>query len=165
MFLPWHRIFTSIFEKDIQNILGNSSFALPYFDWGSVSSTWYEPSSVVFSASHFGTTGYNNNGCVPDGIVSNWTPYDGRNCLKRFSPPSSDPYNVVMYSESWMLSAITTNPSTGTAYTNWNDFSYLIDSFPHVSSIFFHLPFVIILIQTKNIGIFSCGCRIRRHNW
>lgn len=32
-FLPWHREFILRFERDLQNVLGDNDFGLPYWDW------------------------------------------------------------------------------------------------------------------------------------
>ncbi|MEP7157168.1 MAG: tyrosinase family protein, partial [Betaproteobacteria bacterium] len=32
-FLPWHRLFLLDFERDMQRVLGDDTFALPYWDW------------------------------------------------------------------------------------------------------------------------------------
>lgn len=32
-FLPWHRVFIYLLEKDLQDVSGNPSLSLPYWDW------------------------------------------------------------------------------------------------------------------------------------
>jgi tyrosinase len=32
-FLPWHRSFILLFERDLQSTSGDPSLALPYWDW------------------------------------------------------------------------------------------------------------------------------------
>jgi tyrosinase len=33
VFLPWHRFMLSLFEANLQRVLGDASFGLPYWDW------------------------------------------------------------------------------------------------------------------------------------
>ncbi len=33
VFLPWHRMYLIRFEEELQRVLGNSDFGLPYWDW------------------------------------------------------------------------------------------------------------------------------------
>jgi tyrosinase len=34
IFLPWHRVMLILFERNLQRVLGDTTFGLPYWDWG-----------------------------------------------------------------------------------------------------------------------------------
>ena len=42
-FLPWHREFLTLFERDMQNALKKSSYALPYWDWTDTTHNLFTP--------------------------------------------------------------------------------------------------------------------------
>ncbi len=49
-FLPWHRKFLDLFEKDLQTVSLKPELALPYWDWT-------DPTSTPFVADFFGGSG------------------------------------------------------------------------------------------------------------
>ena len=134
MFFPWHRVFIRILEQDIQSIMGNTAFGLPYFSWGTNANNWNLPSSGILTSTLFGTSGISNpNFCVKNGVASSWIATDG-SCLRRlFDGNSISATNVNLYTESWLLSTLSADPSTGRAYTSFNAFSQQIDYYPHGS--------------------------------
>lgn len=69
-FLPWHRWFLLQFEQNIQSILNDSSFSLPYWDWT------HDPELPSFLGPLKGD-------CIIDPAwMANWTSSEGR-CIKR----------------------------------------------------------------------------------
>ena len=81
-FLPWHRLFTRVFEIALQKASGDSTMAIPYWDW---SRDAKDPaSSPVFNPSTFGTNGRPSDECVYDGSFTNWQCYyPETHCLQR----------------------------------------------------------------------------------
>jgi hypothetical protein len=100
-FLPWHRLFLSLFEQDLRNISGNKSLTLPYWSWGGDSSTWFKKSGIL-SPTLFGTTGsLQNSYCVNDGFMNGtWVPVDGQSnpCLMRTYNATNE---TSLYNEEW----------------------------------------------------------------
>jgi tyrosinase len=45
-FLPWHRQFLLQFEQDLQQVLDDATFALPYWDWSSDQATLTDPGAA-----------------------------------------------------------------------------------------------------------------------
>ena len=70
-FLPWHRAYLLYFETEMQYLLGDPSFALPYWDW-----TKQDPNASIFQDDLFGSTNICINKSCPKDIVSehfgNW---------------------------------------------------------------------------------------------
>lgn len=57
-FLPWHRAMLHSFERDLQIMLGNDQFALPYWDWSADEATLADPTtSALWSAACVGGNG------------------------------------------------------------------------------------------------------------
>ncbi|KAJ3075858.1 hypothetical protein HK102_005520, partial [Quaeritorhiza haematococci] len=68
-FLPWHRWFLRLFEKELQVI--DQKVVVPYWDW-SIDSQAPER-SPLFSPNYFGGNGQGPDNCVQDGKFWNWT--------------------------------------------------------------------------------------------
>jgi tyrosinase len=59
MFLPWHRVFLLFLEQNIQRVLGDLTFGLPYWDW-SVDGSFLpavQPNSLIWTDSWLGGGG------------------------------------------------------------------------------------------------------------
>jgi tyrosinase len=57
-FLPWHRSFILLFERDLQSTSGDSSLALPYWDWAADQDSGTLPNSwAVWSSDLMGGDG------------------------------------------------------------------------------------------------------------
>ena len=60
-FLPWHRAFGYLFEKELQEIMNDTSFRLPYWDLTNEASTF----AALFDESFLGGDGdINNNNLI-----------------------------------------------------------------------------------------------------
>ncbi|MFE0732085.1 tyrosinase family protein [Streptomyces antibioticus] len=67
-FLPWHRLYLSRFEKNLQLI--DPRVVLPYWDWSRDAAA--PERSPVLSAAYFGGTGRPQDGVVVGGAFANW---------------------------------------------------------------------------------------------
>ncbi|KAI9201901.1 uncharacterized protein BJ171DRAFT_629745 [Polychytrium aggregatum] len=67
-FLPWHRLFTLLYEKALQSTNPNGGIVLPYWDW-TIDSQAPEQSSVF---AQFGGNGVAPNYCVTNGAFAGW---------------------------------------------------------------------------------------------
>ncbi|KAJ3205230.1 hypothetical protein HDU67_008978 [Dinochytrium kinnereticum] len=133
-FLPWHRYYTALLEKDLQIVLQNSTFAYPFWNWGTDASTWNRVETGILTPEWFGTTGNGNEeGCVVDGFSKGrWIPNEGRsNCLIRGYYPDADDESVSLYTEDYMLLALQVNPWTSENYTNYDGFREILEALPH----------------------------------
>ncbi|KAJ3348873.1 hypothetical protein HDU83_001000 [Entophlyctis luteolus] len=133
VFLPWHRMFLWSLEQDLKVLTSNSSFALPYYGWGTDSSDWWLASTGIFNASAFGTfSPTTGNYCVPDGVAASWVPND-EPCIQRFgvtnyiSNPTGIDYNGVTLTDQFMLAITQINPATLLPYTDFNDARWAIE--------------------------------------
>ena len=109
-FLPWHRYYTWVFERELQRVSGSCLF-VPYWDWERTGSL-----ATVLGPNSFGTE---NPGCVTDGIASGWNGDNG--CLTRaFNQRFSFTRDVEV------LSRITNSP-------NFADFSVELEGAPHTA--------------------------------
>ncbi|KAJ3105133.1 hypothetical protein HDU97_008415 [Phlyctochytrium planicorne] len=134
-FLPWHRYFIAVIERDLQTYLQNSTFAFPYWAWGSDATTWQLKETGILTPERFGTTGQSSDAyCVRDGFMNNtWTPTDAE-CLKRGY--DSVKGRASAYTEDYMLAAVMVNPQGQKPYTSYNEFRTMVESAPHNS---FHM--------------------------
>ena len=78
-FFVWHRHFLLLFEKELQKVLNDPSFAFPYWEWTIDSQAPEE--SPLMQPNSFGTLG-GRDGCVRDGAFANWR-IPGGGCLQR----------------------------------------------------------------------------------
>jgi Common central domain of tyrosinase len=109
-FLPWHRYYTWVFERELQRVTG-SCITVPYWDWERAGSI-----ATVLGPNSFGSE---NPGCVTDGIASGWN--DNNGCLERaFRRQFSLSTGVEV------LSRITNSPT-------FVDFSVLLEGAPHTA--------------------------------
>ncbi|KAI9294853.1 Di-copper centre-containing protein, partial [Neoconidiobolus thromboides FSU 785] len=95
-FLPWHRYYIRLYEKELQKI--DSSVHLPYWDWSKDYD--YPANSAVLSNSYMGANGdRSRNYCLNSGKFSGlYVNYPKLHCLQRrydqgssvssFTPPS-----------------------------------------------------------------------------
>src|SRR5215216_6452833 len=71
-FLPWHRQYLLMIEKDLQDVSGDPSLTIPYWDWTKENS----PSSSLWDADFMGGNGTGADGRVTTGPFSadagNW---------------------------------------------------------------------------------------------
>jgi tyrosinase len=65
-FLPWHRRFLLDFERDLQQISGNASMGLPYWDWSQTRDTTRYP----FSDTFLGGNGDPNSGSQGNAVIT-----------------------------------------------------------------------------------------------
>jgi len=71
-FLPWHRVQLMMYEKALQEVSGDSSLAIPYWDFVTDSSLEHPASADMWSAAHgIGGTG-REDGVVVDGPFAYW---------------------------------------------------------------------------------------------
>ena len=76
-FLPWHRWFLWVYERELQRVSGSCSVTVPYWDWERGDSL-----PIMLKSWTFGTR--NRGGCVPNGIAEDWDPAQpGERCLFR----------------------------------------------------------------------------------
>jgi hypothetical protein len=107
-FLPWHRYYTWVFERELQRATG-SCITVPYWDWERSLESVLGPN----------TFGSENAGCVTDGIASGWNGDNG--CLTRaFNQRISTSRDVEV------LSRITNSPTMA-------EFSAELEGAPHTS--------------------------------
>jgi tyrosinase len=59
VFLPWHRVMLLLLEQNLQRVLGDATFALPYWDWAADGDKAIasQPSSPIWAANCLGGTG------------------------------------------------------------------------------------------------------------
>ena len=59
IFLAWHRVMLMIFEQNLQRVLSDSSFALPYWDWATDGDLppSQQVNATIWSASYLGNDG------------------------------------------------------------------------------------------------------------
>ncbi len=59
VFLPWHRVMLLLLEQNLQRVLGNPNFGLPYWDWAADGDKpqAQQPTSRIWSASFMGGGG------------------------------------------------------------------------------------------------------------
>ncbi|KAJ3105134.1 hypothetical protein HDU97_008416 [Phlyctochytrium planicorne] len=131
-FLPWHRYFSALLEKDMQDYLKNATFAFPYWAWGSNSDNWNMPETGMLTPENFGTSSYNSpTYCVDDGFMNKtWVTYGG-GCITRYIQ-TQEPESI-MYSEAYMLSAISMSPKTNATYKSFDEFQDILADGPHNS--------------------------------
>ncbi|KAJ3409481.1 hypothetical protein HDV05_004425 [Chytridiales sp. JEL 0842] len=128
-FLPWHRYFLMVLEKDLQTVLNNPNFGLPYWAWELDSTDWFRPEKGILSPDAFGTTGRNNpNGCVTDGRFRAENT-DGQ-CLQRYFKQDGGHVRggAQIYSEDFMYALM-----LNTTYGNFEAFRSTLESVPHGS--------------------------------
>ncbi|KAI9351235.1 hypothetical protein BDR26DRAFT_929729 [Obelidium mucronatum] len=134
-FLPWHRVFLRLFEQELQQVLNDPTFGLPYWAWGADSATWYLPETGILTATNFGTTGlFTQNHCLPsNSAFANWTT-TYNTCITRYfstatlTTDSSD--QDALFSETIMLTALQINPETAQPYASYTEFNDFIN-LPH----------------------------------
>lgn len=88
-FLPWHRQFIINFERDLQGVLNDPKFMLPYWRWEFDSQA--PERSFLMQSNSFGTNGNRRNPCIVDGKFANWIAQDG-GCLYRGGSKRIDPW-------------------------------------------------------------------------
>lgn len=111
-FLPWHRWFLWVFERELQSISG-SCVTIPYWD-----AERGDTLPIVLRASTFGTN--NGGGCATDGIANGWAmAQPGRNCLERDFDAS-----ISFSRDAEVLSRVTNNVA-------FADFTVAIEGSPH----------------------------------
>ncbi|KAJ3105132.1 hypothetical protein HDU97_008414 [Phlyctochytrium planicorne] len=131
LFLPWHRYYSAILETDLQAVTGNPNFALPYWAWGTDSTTWALASTGILTKDRFGTTGQSSTNCVTDGFMKGtWVPND-QSCLARGYDAQNNDQGVATYTEDFILAAIKTNPRTRQPYTDYDGFRTIVEGLPH----------------------------------
>jgi hypothetical protein len=129
MFLPWHRYYLMVFERDLQVASGNPNLGLPYWSWELDSSDWYRPSKGILSPDAFGTSGFRTrDGCVRDGVF-NARLTDGQ-CITRYYNPAggNNGMGMTVLSEVAMEALLLT-----TNYRNFDGFRDAIENVPHGS--------------------------------
>lgn len=59
VFAPWHRVMLLLLEQNLQRVLGDASFGLPYWDWAADGDkpVGQQPSATIWSASYLGGSG------------------------------------------------------------------------------------------------------------
>ncbi len=59
IFLPWHRVFLLFFEQNLQRVLGDPNFGLPYWDWSAdgTAPPALQPNSPIWSPDWLGGGG------------------------------------------------------------------------------------------------------------
>ncbi|KAJ3380781.1 hypothetical protein HDU92_005776 [Lobulomyces angularis] len=105
-FLPWHRAYLRAFELEMQKVLENPNYSLPYWEW---TLDFEEPEKApVWGPDKFGGNGQGEHMCVVDGKFANFTskiftisPFEPRNntklngCLQRdFRPRTMETAGV-----------------------------------------------------------------------
>jgi len=90
-FLPWHRKFLAVYEKHLQDVSGDPSITVPYFNWAQYAAA--PQSAPIFKKTDisFGHRGDSTkNFCMTTGITKNWkkvfptaNPNVAGECIKR----------------------------------------------------------------------------------
>ncbi|ORY37632.1 Di-copper centre-containing protein [Rhizoclosmatium globosum] len=127
VFFPWHRYYLNYLEEEMQTLLKNSSFALPYWSWST------HPSKLTstlgpLSPEFLGTTGRPTpsrpkklTGCVRDGLVSNWTALHSP-CISRLYDPPQDRFNFSQWDHLRLAQELLLNEN-GSPWTDYEAFS------------------------------------------
>ncbi|KAJ3213092.1 hypothetical protein HK099_007578 [Clydaea vesicula] len=69
-FLPWHRIFLRSLEVEMQKVLNQPEYSLPYWN---KALDWDAPEKApIWGPTKFGGNGQGENNCVLDGQFANW---------------------------------------------------------------------------------------------
>ncbi|KAG7259423.1 hypothetical protein CRUP_014117, partial [Coryphaenoides rupestris] len=66
-FLPWHRVFLLLWEREIQKMAGDSNFTIPYWDWRDA-----EACDVCTDALMGGRSAFDPNLISPASVFSSW---------------------------------------------------------------------------------------------
>ena len=110
-FLPWHRWFLYIFEKELQRVSG-TCMTVPYWDWER------GDHQIVLKSWSFGRQ--NGGGCVEDGIARYWNPAEPKlKCLWRD------------FDDAWQITRDAEVLSRITNFHDFDRFARALESAPH----------------------------------
>ncbi|KAJ3096105.1 hypothetical protein HDU97_006209 [Phlyctochytrium planicorne] len=128
LFLPWHRYFIAVLERDLQTISGNSTFAFPYWAWDTDANSWPLESAGMLTKENFGTTSHDDTGCVTDGFMNGtWIPNNGPCLIRGYDQQQFE----AQYTDDFLLLATSKDPDSNSTWTDFRSFAYFLEMFPH----------------------------------